>query len=125
MPYAKIKAIGAGVVAGKLCPDCAVKPGEEHIPGCDVERCPNCGRQAISCGCPDEEFEKWPKILWTGEWPGVVECREFGWFAKFTPGKGWIVCGKDDPEAKEDLNRLLQKAKWSPEEARFIPVKIE
>jgi hypothetical protein len=33
------------------CPDCAVIPGQFHVPSCDTEECPNCGRQLISCGC--------------------------------------------------------------------------
>jgi hypothetical protein len=34
-----------------VCSDCAVKLGEFHDPGCDMERCPVCLRQRISCGC--------------------------------------------------------------------------
>lgn len=33
----------------KLCPDCAVEPGEIHHWGCDVERCPFCGFQMLGC----------------------------------------------------------------------------
>ncbi len=40
------------------CHDCGVRPGGLHHPGCDVEECPKCHTQLISCGCqsdPDEE----------------------------------------------------------------------
>jgi hypothetical protein len=33
------------------CHDCAVIKGQLHVPDCDVEECPNCGDQAISCDC--------------------------------------------------------------------------
>jgi len=44
---------GAG--DGRPCSDCATPPGHFHHPGCDIERCPKCGGQAISCGCQTQE----------------------------------------------------------------------
>jgi hypothetical protein len=33
------------------CNACGAKPGEYHKDMCDMERCPTCRRQYISCGC--------------------------------------------------------------------------
>lgn len=35
----------------KNCHDCGVKPGEQHVHGCDAELCPLCQCQLIGCGC--------------------------------------------------------------------------
>jgi len=33
------------------CHDCEVKIGHYHHPGCDMEKCPQCKGQLISCDC--------------------------------------------------------------------------
>jgi len=108
------------------CHDYNAPPGSCHHLGCDVERCPQCGGQSISCDCTVADY--WAsrdKVRWTGEWPGKRECRHHGFFchdlvngrpvetthdvliARKAGGKvKWHVpCGKDDIGAHEDLNR--------------------
>ncbi len=46
---------GLSRVRGR-CGDCAVLPGSVHHHGCDMERCPACSGQSISCDC-----------VWAGE----------------------------------------------------------
>jgi hypothetical protein len=37
------------------CGDCGVKWGGRHHPGCDIQRCPRCGGQLMTCGCRFDE----------------------------------------------------------------------
>jgi hypothetical protein len=43
--------------SGDQCGDCGTIRGGWHHPGCDLQRCPVCGRQLISCGCRFDEDE--------------------------------------------------------------------
>jgi hypothetical protein len=71
------------------CPDCGALIGDPHVSGCDVERCSICGLQWIGCeharrlGGPRRHLEHDPLAsVWTGYWPGEVECHDRGWFTR-------------------------------------------
>jgi hypothetical protein len=83
----------------RTCPGCGVAPGERHGDVCDVSRCPECGAQAVQCG---EHLEAGQSI-WTGEWPGDAECREWNWWTTITHPSG-------KTETVADLNRLILAA---------------
>ena len=65
---APLSAVRVEPVVSRQCPDCGTKPGGQHNDLCDVERCPDCGGQLISCNCEGDIVM--PRLPWTGEWPG-------------------------------------------------------
>ena len=83
--------------------------------GCDVERCPDCGHQLISCDCDEITHDRIP---WDGEWPGAKACREFDLWCRWGPP--WLPCDCDHPDATEDLNRLDQVADWDAAACGYV-----
>lgn len=57
IPYGQECADLAGIAKERPCHDCAVKEGQLHVIGCDVEVCPKCKGQVISCDCGSDEEE--------------------------------------------------------------------
>jgi hypothetical protein len=51
--------VGRPIGPAGRCADCGVTRGGHHHLGCDLEDCPRCRRQLISCGCgqDDEDTE--------------------------------------------------------------------
>ena len=106
----------------RTCHDCGAAPGELHGACCDVEPCPYCGRQLLTCDHWFKTPREGDRIPWTGEWPGTAECKEFGWFAR--PGaKGWESCDPSHPQAWPDLGRLHLEATWDRKGKRWIRAK--
>ena len=109
----------------KNCPDCHAGLGEIHRDGCDVEACPACGGQLLSCDCPSNSpqwKERWEarRIAWSGEFPGVAECREFGWWCQRNPdGPGYVPVPAGTPGAYYNLNKLAVDATWDADAGRW------
>jgi hypothetical protein len=51
----------------EICHDCAAVPGQYHVPGCDMEECPLCGVQAITCGCTHEAMTREQASVWEND----------------------------------------------------------
>lgn len=134
----------------KPCPDCAVAVGTPHEDGCDVARCLNDGGQRLQCDGVGpvlklldaiERIGTWPEIMelaveardflgddahdcgedvWTGHWPGEVECIEFGFWCTDPRHPPMRPCPAGTPNAAPDLNRLLTETQWDREQKRWV-----
>jgi hypothetical protein len=90
------------------CPDCDVAVGEAHIHdevrgGCDVARCLVTGRQRLMCDL--EDHDDCGRDLWSGWWPGHLDCERLGWML----GPGF-----------PDLNRLYTEAVWDRQRCAWV-----
>jgi len=117
------------------CPDCAAPIGHAHRPGCDVAICPHTGERQFhhaidttadaATGNPTQPHTC-GEDLWTGEYPGAAEAREFGWWCRAAnpedlPLIGWIPCPADHPDAVLDLHRVAAHAIWDAAARRWRP----
>lgn len=100
----------------RRCPDCHAQPGKVHDPGCDVETCPECGLQRLSCGC----HSNLKPVPWEGESVLARDARRNGLYAKLTD-TGWATCAKDDPHAEPDLNSVPGRLAWNKAKQRWEP----
>lgn len=49
--FMSIPFMPVNILEGLRCPDCNVRIGGFHHPGCENEICPRCGGMLIDCGC--------------------------------------------------------------------------
>src|ERR1051325_11108056 len=111
------------------CPDCNAPIGSLHADGCDVERCPCCGLQAISCACADAPHNHQQKyaglrFVWDGYWPWTKETIALGLWCYYDREAGahgaWTPCEEGDPDATPDFNRLYREYEWDSSIRRWI-----
>jgi hypothetical protein len=121
-------------VAGPHCPDCGVRVNKQHLVGCDVARCIVDGEQHLQhvlFGLDDNGTEEGPgkccdecaPEVWRGEWPGVREAEQRGWYSILVPGQGWVCVPEGTPDATADLNRVHAELVWDPVTSLYIDPK--
>ncbi len=51
--FPRVRQVRAPTGPRGRCGDCGIQRGGFHHLGCDLESCPRCQRQLVSCRCPD------------------------------------------------------------------------
>lgn len=93
------------------CHDCGIKHGGLHHSGCDVERCPRCHGQLISCGCLARPMF----VIWSIEHTAWWRPEEMGYSTNVQEAGLY-------PE--EDTKRILARANRRSFNECAIPVEM-
>ncbi|MEU7158537.1 YgjP-like metallopeptidase domain-containing protein [Streptomyces chrestomyceticus] len=96
------------------CSACSAAPGTLHADHCDIARCALTGRQRGTCHPANV-----CNTIWTGQYPGVAECAEYGFYYRHGPN-GYEPCNADAPDAHHDLNRLYAECHWDIAAQRMV-----
>jgi len=112
------KALERALKPYEQCHDCGVREGELHWPGCDMESCPSCGWQLLSCGCIEsydeiKDEDRIPYIMYpnmcarSGElWPDMFTVPTEEWEHYIEPRiRGEQLCRECYDEIKGIIDR--------------------
>jgi len=97
--------------ATSTCHDCGAGPGEPHKSGCDTARCLTCGGQRLSCGCTDD---KGAGDIWTGLWPGTLNCFEYGLVCQWEGPEPLLGWGSRGPTFDYNSEAYISRRKKKP-----------
>jgi len=105
------------------CHSCGAGIGVLHADLCDIAWCAAVGLQRYGLcdtahGCRTDPRRDC-RTAWSGQHPGVDDCRRLGWYAVRTPD-GWMSAAPETPGAVEDLNRLISEGVWDEEQQRYL-----
>lgn len=108
---------------GATCGDCGCKSGEQHLSGCDIERCPCCGLQMLSCDCgviyivKPEDMDNLPELIKEQEEANKKEDEEYKKFLEEYDKENLSLKGQmakysqPDPLEDYDEQEALKKEK--------------
>ncbi|TDB79613.1 hypothetical protein [Micromonospora sp. KC721] len=102
------------------CPACEAGIGKTHADDCDVAECLACGLKRMHCPSSAAKGHDPGRAVWTGDWPGHRECRQFGWHIRWDADAGqWKRCAPDVPGSGPDLTRLYRFGRWDADARRW------